>query len=102
MFLLRALLILLVLAVTPPHAASPVALAGHGGMSMAGMDHPALPECCQDGSHQMPSCQMQTDLAAGPALAAPPPRIHALRIPLRSERLTGRMPDLALPPPRSA
>lgn len=103
MFLLRAFLILLVLAMTPVHAASAA------GMPLAGADmtHEVMPltpeamtDCCEDGSHRTPACQMLTDLRDPPRLTAPMGRAQLLHTGTQAARLTGRAPHPALPPPR--
>ena len=95
MTVLRAILILVTLAVMPVHAAS---AAAPGGV-VAAMDHSAMPDCCQDGSHQTPACQMHSDFREQ-AIPVYRPRVLAWRVAFRADRLTGRMPEQALPPPR--
>ena len=98
MFMLRAFLILLVLAMTPVQAASaagmPLANAAMAAATKANAD------CCEDGSHRTPACQMQADLHESAPLAAPDGPAQILHSAVRAERLTGRAPGPALPPPR--
>lgn len=98
MFVLRAILVWVILAVTPVHVASAAGIPLPGPAVV--MMHEAMPDCCQDGSHRTPACQMQTELREAPPLVAPDRPARALRAAFRAERLTGRMPDPALPPPR--
>lgn len=103
MVLLRAFLILLVLAMTPVHAASAA------GMPLSGaamavemtvvMTSEAMADCCEDGSHRTPACQMLTDLRDPPRLNAPLRSARLLRPRPEAARLTGRAPHPALPPP---
>ena len=100
MFMLRAFLILLVLAMTPVHAASAA------GMPLTGSamttTQQAMADCCEDGSHRTPACQMLTDLREPPRLTAPLRRARLLHAAPEAARLTGRVPNPALPPPRRA
>lgn len=65
MFLLRPLLILLVLALSPAHAAllhpAVQTVAAHQAMAGNGT-HEATPKCCPAGSHAGTSCQLHSPL----------------------------------------
>ena len=98
MVLVRAILMLAILAMTPMNVAAAAGLPFAAQSET--MAHTAMPDCCQDSSHRTPACQMQTELRETAPLVAPDRPAHALRIAFRAERLTGRMPDPAQPPPR--
>ncbi|MBA4492596.1 hypothetical protein [Paracoccus sp. S1E-3] len=105
--MLRAFLILLMLAMTPVHAASaagmpmpPSDAATATVPAAVAMAPVAMADCCEDGSHRSPACQMQTDLRDPLWLAAPLCAARPLRTPPVASRLTGRVPGPALPPPR--
>ena len=103
MVLLRAFLILLVLAMTPVHAASAAGMPLSGAamaLEVTVMTSEAMADCCEDGSHRTPACQMLTDLRDPPRLNAPLRSARLLRPRPEAARLTGRAPHPALPPPR--
>ncbi len=103
MFVLRAFLILLMLAMTPMQAASAAGMPlPNAAMVTAIAVTSTHADCCEDGSHRTPACQMLTDLRDTPGLCAPLRSARLLRAPPTAARLTGRAPSPALPPPRRA
>ena len=96
MILLRSLLILLVLALTPIHVAAvePQIMPDTHVMAQMG----AMDDCCDSGTHQA-GCQMQPPLPESAAISAPRTCARQMRDPVVQDRRQGRSPDLALRPP---
>ena len=97
MILLRSLLILLVLALSPAHVAAdgpPRHADTHAVMQM----QDGRTDYCDSGAHQM-TCQMQTPLPEGTRLAAPMAAARQVQGWAAPDRRHGRNPEQALRPP---
>ena len=96
MILLRSLLILLVLALTPIHVAAvePQIMPDTHVMAQMG----AMDDCCDSGTHQA-GCQMQQPLPESAAVPAPQTGARQMRDLVVQDRRQGRRPDPALRPP---
>lgn len=95
MTLLRSLLILLVLALSPTHVAAD-GPPDHGNVHQIMQD--SMADCCDSGAHQV-TCQMQTPLPADPAFAIPMTAARQIPDAAAPDRHHGRDPEQALRPP---
>jgi hypothetical protein len=95
MTLLRSLLILLVLALSPAHVAAD-GPAVHANAYQT-MQH-GMADCCDSGAHQM-TCQMQTPLPEGMAFVIPMTAARQMPGTAAPDRPHGCVPEQALRPP---
>lgn len=97
MTLLRSLMILLVLALTPAHVAAEAPQIMAGPHVMAQISDLAG-DCCDSGTHQL-TCQMQMPPPEGIAMPAARPPARQIHDRIAQDRRQGRSPGLALRPP---